>query len=447
MPHSTAQQVAPEGLELLIVDDDELLCERLEQLLASKGIRSISVNSPQMASEAMRAVYFPVVVLDRRLGNDDGLALCREYRARQIDRRVSILVLSSQDSPADAKFAIAAGADAFLSKRSSDSELLERVTQLYAVAAGKIVLAPEARSGHSDRVHVLADYGITDTDPEQGYEDVVRIAATLCRAPIALISFVDDERQWFKAKLGTSLTETPREHAFCAHAIARPKEIMEVRDALQDERFATNPLVTGEPHIRFYAGAPLVTADGHALGTICVMDRVPRSLDPETSDALGALARQVIILLEQRKTRTALEQALTAQRAADADSRRAAALFTEAFESAPIGIALVSASGQWLRVNRSLCEILGYVPEHLLRTTFQAITHPEDLEADLNHVKNLLSGAIRTYEMEKRYIRKDGRTIWALLNVSLVRDDAGTPLYFISHVQDISARKRTDTPS
>jgi PAS domain S-box-containing protein len=441
MPQPIAQQPAPDGLEILIVDDDELLCERVEQLLASKGIRSISVNSLQMAGEAMRAVYFPVVVLDRRLGDGDGLALCREYRARQVDRRVSILVLSSQDSAADAKTAIAAGADAFLSKRSSDSELIERVTQLYAVAAGRI--SPPSEPGSSaDRTRALAQYGITDTPPEQEYDDVVRIAATLCRVPIALISFVDDERQWFKAKSGLSLAETPREHAFCAHAIASPDEIMVVQDALQDERFATNPLVTGDPQIRFYAGAPLVTADGHTLGTICVMDRVPRNLEPQTLDALAALARQVIILLEQRKTRAELEHALTAMRAADADSRRAGALFAEAFENAPIGIALVSASGHWLRVNRSLCEILGYMPEQLLSTTFQAITHPEDLQADLSYVEALLSGAIRTYEMEKRYIRKNSESIWALLSVSLVRDDAGTPLYFISQVQDISDRKR-----
>lgn len=422
-----------ENLEILIVDDDEVLCARLESLLSASGIRSLSVYSLRAASEAMRAVYFPVVVLDRKLGDGDGLALCREYRARLVDRKVSILVLSAADSPADEKLALAAGADDFLSKSCSDEELVARVTQLYTIAAGKPALPLDA-GPTEDRLRILSEYGISDTTAEQAYDDIVRLASTICSTPIALISFVESERQWFKAKTGFALAETPREHALCAHAIEKPDEVMIVCDTAQDARFTKNPLVT-EQGIRFYAGAPLVTPDGHALGTLCVMDRVRRTLNDDALAALRALARQVMLLLEQRRTRRQLEHALTAQRAADAELRRTSKVFAAAFENAPIGMALVAVTGHWLRVNAAVCEILGYTPEHLLRTNFQELTHPDDLQADLHCVQDLLAGKIRRYQMDKRYFHKEGHVVPVRLSVSLVRDDAGVPLYFISQLQ------------
>lgn len=116
-------------------------------------------------------------------------------------------------------------------------------------------------------------------------------------------------------------------------------------------------------------------------------------------------------------------------------------MFREAFENAQIGIALVSTRGEWLRVNRKSCEIAGYTAQDLLRTTFQTITHPDDLDTDLGHADDMLSGRLRTYDMEKRYIHKQGRVVRAHLSVSLVRDEQGSPLFFISQVQDITARK------
>ena len=119
-------------------------------------------------------------------------------------------------------------------------------------------------------------------------------------------------------------------------------------------------------------------------------------------------------------------------------------MFREAYENAPIGIALVSTNGSWLRVNRSLCNIVGYTADELLRTTFQAITHPDDLDTDLGFVRQVLDGAIPGYEMEKRYVHKAGHLVWALLTVSLVRAASGEPAFFISHIQDISQRKRLE---
>src|SRR3569623_1592289 len=118
--------------------------------------------------------------------------------------------------------------------------------------------------------------------------------------------------------------------------------------------------------------------------------------------------------------------------------REAEERFRLAFEHAPIGIALGSPEGKFTRVNRALCELLGYTPEELVATTFQEITHPEDLNLDLENVRQVLSGEVRDYEMEKRYLHRDGHIVWALLSVALVRDEAGEPLYFISQIQDIS---------
>ncbi len=131
--------------------------------------------------------------------------------------------------------------------------------------------------------------------------DLARMAADICGTPVALVSMVDGDRQWFKARVGADVTETPREWAFCAHAIQDPTQVMVVEDASRDPRFADNPLVTGERHIRFYAGAPLVSSSGHALGTVCVFDTQPRTIDPERLESLRFLAQQVVTRLEEKR--------------------------------------------------------------------------------------------------------------------------------------------------
>src|ERR1035438_5763098 len=150
------------------------------------------------------------------------------------------------------------------------------------------------------RLKVLWQYEVLDTVPEEVFDDPTELAARICEAPIALISLVDEKRQWFKAKVGVSLSETSRDISFCAYAITQ-SDLFIVPDATQDQRFANNPMVTSEPKIRFYAGAPLITPDGHALGTLCVIDKVPRELRPDQKHALRILARHVVSQLELRR--------------------------------------------------------------------------------------------------------------------------------------------------
>ncbi len=152
----------------------------------------------------------------------------------------------------------------------------------------------------SERIAALKEYKIMDSSPEEEFDNITKLASYICQAPISLITLLDEERQWFKSKIGVAISETPREHAFCNHTIQQ-NDLMIIEDAQKDERFKDNPLVLEDPNIRFYAGMSLTSPKGYNLGSLCVIDRVPRKLDEQQIFALRTLARQVINQMELRK--------------------------------------------------------------------------------------------------------------------------------------------------
>ena len=169
------------------------------------------------------------------------------------------------------------------------------------------MIFPDIPKDEIKRLHALKEYSILDTMAEEEYDDITYLASQICQTPISLISLIDEKRQWFKSHHGLEATETPKEFAFCAHAINDKNNIFIIPDSRKDKRFHDNPLVTDDPHVIFYAGIPLTNKDGFALGTLCVIDNEPNSLDEFQIKALKALSNQIIALFELRKKTFELE--------------------------------------------------------------------------------------------------------------------------------------------
>ncbi|SAK94333.1 diguanylate cyclase [Caballeronia temeraria] len=295
-------------------------------------------------------------------------------------------------------------------------------------------------SNELDRLRVLRSLAILDTPAEEAFDRLTRLLAHMLRVPVALITFVDDDRLWFKSRIGVSTCETPRDMAFCAHALTA-EDVLVVEDAREDPRFYDNPAVTGPMRVRFYAGVPLRSADGYVLGTLCATDTVARTLSDDERAAMRDLARTVERELLVRKTAVSAR----ALHQADAEAiHLSEARFRTIFHQTPTGAAIVDLDGRFIEVNPRLCELVGYTADELLALTFQQITPKEDLEHELLRLVELLAGRIGAYTLEKRYLRKDGIQQWVQWHASLVRDGNGDPLHFIAVVEDIDARKENE---
>lgn len=204
----------------------------------------------------------------------------------------------------------------------------------------------------ADRLEALRRYRVLDTDAEAVLDDITDLASFICKVPIAYMAFVDEERQWFKSKKGIAPEETPRGQAFCAYTIMS-REIMVVEDACADSRFVDNPMVTGDPHIRFYAGAPLLSPDGHGIGTLCIVDRKPNKLSEDQRGALQSLAKLAMVTLELKRVSSVLVET-------EAEVRALSGLI-------PICSYCKSVrddSGYWKKVEAYLHEHTGTLPSH-----------------------------------------------------------------------------------
>jgi PAS domain S-box-containing protein len=258
----------------------------------------------------------------------------------------------------------------------------------------------------AERLEALARYQILDTPPEQTFDDLTMLASHILDVPIVVVSLVDEARQWFKSKVGIDVQETPREIAFCAHTIL-DDDVMIVADALKDERFHDNPLVSGPLGLRFYAGAPLRTADGFALGTFCLGDRKPRELGPEQVEMLQALARQVVSRLEERRKVTELVETLFERDRAQMERMELDQFFDLSLEM----MCVADFDYRFTRVNPACSRTLGYSRDELLQKPYLELVHPKDRSSTMKVAASLTAGS-QVMAFENRYRCKGGNYKW-----------------------------------
>ena len=254
-------------------------------------------------------------------------------------------------------------------------------------------------SDENKRLTALNSYNVLDTLPEKEYDAITRLASYICQVPIALISLIDEDRQWFKSKVGVDAAETPRADAFCHYTILDDK-ILEVNDALESDLFKDNVLVTGAPNIRFYAGAPLIDPNGHRLGSLCVIDRVPRKLTDEQKDALRTLADEVMSHLLLKKQKQELEESLTAHKD-----------FYRLFNSSPEIHLIADRDSKIELINDAIENVLGYTPQQAIGQSLWYFVVGNNREQFVPTFEKAITSK-QAFEIETETVTADNRVKW-----------------------------------
>ncbi len=286
-----------------------------------------------------------------------------------------------------------------------------------------------------ERLAALREAKILDTMPEQAFDDLTQLASHICGTPIALVSLIDDHRQWFKSKVGLEAPETSREVAFCSHAILQD-DLCLIPDAHEDPRCVDNPLVTGPPGVRFYAGAPLTTRDRRTVGTLCVIDKAPRTLDASQRFALAALARQVAAQLDLRRANAAL--ATSAREAWEAKM-----MLDDLLESASDLVVRVDARGHILYANRAFRRATGRSAAELADSPFLELGPPELRETGRAVLERIMRGE-EAGTFVSSLLTKDGRRL-AIEGSASVRMEDGRAVEIQGIFRDITERRAVET--
>jgi DNA-binding NarL/FixJ family response regulator len=282
--------------KIMIINADASMTVRLAGQLKRFGYNVTHFMKPTGAVDAVMSGRPDWLVLDIDQPQLNVVGFCELVQRAPSINKLRVLLCSSADELSARELVRRCGARGFISK---DQPIESMAAKIDGFTRKPQSMMPAAEV---QRLAAVRSYAILDTPPEEDFDSLTRRASHICGTPIALMSIVDRERQWFKSKVGITASEMPRAIAFCAHAI-HDRSVFEVPDAMRDERFSANPLVLSSPNIRFYAGAPIVTPSGDALGALCVIDTKPRDLSASQRDTLKTLSRQVMHLLELRQLR------------------------------------------------------------------------------------------------------------------------------------------------